>query len=175
MCYTQRTQEERYQSYILKKAGKTQTEIAGLLERDKGTISRELRRNHGLKGYRPKQAHQLVLVRRRAKTHPPPASVQKTGGVSRHPSARPRVRSRWPIGLNRSKRYPSVMSESTSISMRTSVQAVTSTAICAVRRRGAYAMEPTTGAASFPTRSRSRRARLSWPAAVALATGRETP
>ena len=70
MSYTQLTQEERYQIYILKKAGNTQTEIAGLLGRDKATISRELRRNHGLKGYRPKQAHQLALVRRRAKTPP---------------------------------------------------------------------------------------------------------
>lgn len=69
MRYTQLTQEERYQIYILKNAGKTQTEIAGLLGRDKATISRELRRNQGLKGYRPKQAHQLAL-RRRAKTHP---------------------------------------------------------------------------------------------------------
>lgn len=69
MSYTQLTQEERYQIYILKNAGKTQTEIAGLLGRDKATISRELRRNQGLKGYRPKQAHQLAL-RRRAKTHP---------------------------------------------------------------------------------------------------------
>jgi IS30 family transposase len=70
LSYTQLTQEERYQIYILKKAGKTQTEIADLLGRDKATISRELRRNQGLKGYRPKQAHQLALVRRRVKAHP---------------------------------------------------------------------------------------------------------
>lgn len=70
MSYTQLPQEERYQMYLLKKAGKTQTEIAGLLGRAKATISRALRRNHGLKGYRPKQAHQLALGRRRAKTHP---------------------------------------------------------------------------------------------------------
>ena len=70
MSYTQLTQEERYPIDILKKAGKTQTAIAGLLGRDKATISRELRRNHGLKGYRPKQAHQLALGRQRAKTHP---------------------------------------------------------------------------------------------------------
>ena len=55
--YTQLTQEERYQIYALNKAGHSQTEIATLLERDKSTISRELRRNRGLKGYRPKQAH----------------------------------------------------------------------------------------------------------------------
>ena len=63
-CYTQLTQEERYQIYVLKKAGKDQTEIADLLERDKSTISRELRRNRGLKGYRPQQAHKLALGRR---------------------------------------------------------------------------------------------------------------
>jgi IS30 family transposase len=31
----------------------------------KSTISRELRRNRGLKGYRPKQAHQFALNRRK--------------------------------------------------------------------------------------------------------------
>ncbi|MEA2079227.1 MAG: helix-turn-helix domain-containing protein [Pseudomonadota bacterium] len=56
----QLTQEERYQIYILKKAEYSQAEIAELLERDKSTISRELRRNRGLKGYRPRQAHSLA-------------------------------------------------------------------------------------------------------------------
>jgi len=68
--YTQLTQEERYQIYILKKAEYSQAEIAGLLERDKSTISRELRRNRGLKGYRPQQAHQLALMRRYNKVQP---------------------------------------------------------------------------------------------------------
>ena len=68
--YTQLTQEERYQIYILKKAGYNQTAIAELLERDKSTISRELRRNRGLKGYRPQQAHNLALARRYSKAQP---------------------------------------------------------------------------------------------------------
>ena len=68
--YTQLTQEERYQIYILKKAGYSQTAIAKLLERDKSTISRELRRNRGLKGYRPQQAHNLALARRYSKAQP---------------------------------------------------------------------------------------------------------
>jgi len=68
--YTQLTQEERYQIYILKKAGYNRTEIAGMLERDKSTIGRELRRNCGLKGYRPKQAHELAMQRRTAKAIP---------------------------------------------------------------------------------------------------------
>jgi IS30 family transposase len=62
--YTQLTQEERYQIYILKKAEYSLAQIAELLERDKSTISRELRRNRGLKGYRPRQAHHLALRRR---------------------------------------------------------------------------------------------------------------
>ena len=63
--YTQLTQEERYQIYILIKAGHAQSEIAEMLAHHKSTISRELRRNHGLKGYRPKQARRLALSRRR--------------------------------------------------------------------------------------------------------------
>ena len=70
MSYTQLTQEERYQIYILKKEEYSQAEIAKLLERDKSTISRELRRNHGLKGYRPQQAHNLALNRRADKAQP---------------------------------------------------------------------------------------------------------
>jgi transposase, IS30 family len=68
--YTQLTQEERYQIYILKKAEYSQAEIAELLERDKSTISRELYRNRGLKGYRPQQAHHLALIRRYDKVQP---------------------------------------------------------------------------------------------------------
>ena len=58
--YTQLIQEERYQIYILIKAGHAQSEIAEMLAHHKSTISRELRRNHGLKGYRSKQAHRLA-------------------------------------------------------------------------------------------------------------------
>jgi len=62
--YTQLTQEQRYQIYALLKAGQNQTEIAQLIKVHKATISRELRRNRGLKGYRPKQAQQFALNRR---------------------------------------------------------------------------------------------------------------
>ncbi len=60
----------RYQIYVLKKAGHNQTVIASLLGRDKSTISRELRRNRGLKGYRPQQANKLALGRRHDKAQP---------------------------------------------------------------------------------------------------------
>ncbi len=68
--YTQLTQEQRYQIYILMKAEHTQTDVADLLEVNKSTISRELRRNRGLKGYRPSQAHRLCLQRRAEKAVP---------------------------------------------------------------------------------------------------------
>ena len=51
MTYTHLTQAERYQIEILRKAKHTQTQIAELLGRSKSCISRELRRNHGQRGY----------------------------------------------------------------------------------------------------------------------------
>lgn len=60
MNYTHLTREERYQIYALKNAGHTQIEIANVLERSPSTISRELSRNRGGRGYRPKQAHRLA-------------------------------------------------------------------------------------------------------------------
>ncbi len=65
--YTQLTQEQRYQISILMKAHHTQSEVAELLGVDKSTISRELRRNTGLRGYRPQQAHRFCLQRREQK------------------------------------------------------------------------------------------------------------
>ena len=64
--YTQLTQEERYQISILKKAGHSRTEIANLIGRHKATVGRELRRNKGLRGYRPKQAHKLAVNRKQS-------------------------------------------------------------------------------------------------------------
>lgn len=64
MSYNQLTENERYQIYALRKAGYTQKEIAELLDRSPSTISRELARNTGLRGYRPKQAQQLTDTRR---------------------------------------------------------------------------------------------------------------
>jgi transposase, IS30 family len=63
MNYTQLTRERRYQIYALKKAGQNQTQIALLLGCHKSTISRELRRNCGMKGYRPYQADELAYER----------------------------------------------------------------------------------------------------------------
>ena len=58
MNYTQLTQEQRYQIYALKKIGHNQTEIGSCLGVNKSTINRELSRNSGRRGYRPKQAQE---------------------------------------------------------------------------------------------------------------------
>ena len=63
MSYTQLTREQRYQIYALKKAQHNQTQIARFIGCHKSSISRELRRNRGQKGYRPYQADELAYDR----------------------------------------------------------------------------------------------------------------
>jgi len=62
--YTQLTQEQRYHIYAFMKAGFFQTAIATEIGVHKSTVSREMRRNQGKKGYRPKQAHAMAIERR---------------------------------------------------------------------------------------------------------------
>lgn len=64
MIYTQLTQEERYQIGAFLSSGATQAEIARKLNRSPSTISREVKRNTGLRGYRPQQAQRLAQERR---------------------------------------------------------------------------------------------------------------
>ena len=65
--YTQLTREERYQISALKTAGQSKAQIAEVLGRHKSTIGREMARNRGLRGYRPKQADSLAVNRRQEK------------------------------------------------------------------------------------------------------------
>lgn len=62
--YTQLTHNQRYHIYTFLKAGFRQTEIAETIGVHKSTISREISRNRGKRGYRPKQAHQFTMARR---------------------------------------------------------------------------------------------------------------
>jgi transposase, IS30 family len=64
------TFEERGFLYRSKKKGKSNTEIAELMGRHPSTIGRELRRNTGQRGYRPKQAQRLANERRLASRRP---------------------------------------------------------------------------------------------------------
>jgi IS30 family transposase len=68
MSYIQLTEVERYQIQSFLKAGYTQKTIAEELGRDPGTISRELSRNTGLRGYRPQQAHCFATERKQYHT-----------------------------------------------------------------------------------------------------------
>lgn len=62
--YKHLTREERYSIEQMRKAGYKQNKIAELLCRSEGTISRELKRNTGGRGYRHKQADKLANQRR---------------------------------------------------------------------------------------------------------------
>lgn len=63
MSYTRVTEAERSQIYALRQAGKGNNEIARLIGRDRGTVSREVRRNRGERGYRWQQAHRQAAER----------------------------------------------------------------------------------------------------------------
>jgi transposase, IS30 family len=65
MNYTQLSYEQRFEIYALLKAGLNQTNIAKIVGVSKSTISREMKPNSGLKGYRPKQANERALDRRK--------------------------------------------------------------------------------------------------------------
>ena len=62
--YKHLTQEERYSIERMRKAGYKQNKMAELLDRSEGTISREIRRNTGGRGYRSKQAGAMAAERR---------------------------------------------------------------------------------------------------------------
>jgi len=84
--YQQLTQEQRYQIYGLRKAGFNQTGIANEIGVDKSTVCRELRRNRGQRGWRPKQAQELRDRRRWACSHAKRfdrGSWNKVGGLIR--------------------------------------------------------------------------------------------
>ena len=63
MDYKHLTEEERYQIDDMLREGFSQVMIAKELGRSASTLSRELRRNKGGRGYRPKQAHQKAIER----------------------------------------------------------------------------------------------------------------
>lgn len=64
MTYRQLTQEQRYQIYACMKADWSQQNIAAEIGVHPSTISRELARNRGGRGYRPKQAQQKAEERK---------------------------------------------------------------------------------------------------------------
>ncbi len=63
ISYKHLSQTERCQIHAVMKAGQIQSEISKLLDPHKSTISRELTRKAGSRGYRPKQACEMSVDR----------------------------------------------------------------------------------------------------------------
>lgn len=68
--YKQLTYAQKCQIAVLKKSGFTQQSITKLTKLSQSTISRELSRNTGKRGYRHKQAHERALFRRKSARKP---------------------------------------------------------------------------------------------------------
>ena len=77
MSYKHLSLEERYYIEIEKKSGKSSNKIAKSLGRSQSTISRELLRNTGKRGYRHNQATRLAQERHRDK----PKAIKMTDAV----------------------------------------------------------------------------------------------
>lgn len=67
MSYSRVTWDDRIKIKLLLQQGKTNTEIAKVIGKNKSTIGRELRRNSGGRGYRPKQAQTFADSREEMK------------------------------------------------------------------------------------------------------------
>mgnify|MGYP000167948175 FL=1 len=63
--YSHLTEDERIEIYAGLQAGRTKTQIAQALSRSTSTITREISRNTGGRGYRPRQAQAKACQRRR--------------------------------------------------------------------------------------------------------------
>lgn len=62
--YRRLNQQDRDTIHRLLRANKTQKEIAEVIDFTESTISREISRNSGKRGYRPKQAGKLAAGRK---------------------------------------------------------------------------------------------------------------
>ena len=83
MTYRQLTEEDRIKINTLLQLNYSVRRIASVLSRSPSTISREIRRNAGGRGYRHRQANRKAVERRKR-----PRSVKMTGPVIRHIEAK---------------------------------------------------------------------------------------
>lgn len=65
--YQQLTEDERIDIFAMRQEGKTVSQMADALGRNQSTLYREVDRNSGQRGYRPKQAHRKATERRAIK------------------------------------------------------------------------------------------------------------
>ena len=90
--YTQLTLEQRYQMQALLKTGHRYREMAHIVGVHPSTLSREVRRNQGCRGYRPQQAHRRIPVDTLASRRAPAPGTVESGSdkwlVAHWPGAR---------------------------------------------------------------------------------------
>lgn len=82
MAYTHLTSEDRHYIETRHKMGESTTAIALALVRSQSTISRELRRNRGQRGYRHKQAHAKARQRHVDKPKAVKLTLELVGSIS---------------------------------------------------------------------------------------------
>ena len=174
MNYTHLTQDERYQIAILAKAGHGQSDIAKLMNRHKSTIGRELKRNLGKRGYRPKQAHEFSQARLRACENGSRIAMTR-GLLSRPSSPKPGARSRSPVTSRPTTSRLSATKASISVFTPTSERVAPCTIPCAVKRLAENAMvADASDAAPFQIKCRLSCDRRWSMHENALATGKAT-
>ena len=83
MSYRRVTALEREQIALFLKVGPNQIEIADKLGFHRSTVSRELKRNRGLRGYRPKQAEALAKARQAWRSDPRKMTPELTTRLTR--------------------------------------------------------------------------------------------
>jgi IS30 family transposase len=75
--YTRLTEEERYQIYEGVTEKRSHREIATIINKHHSTVSKEVKRNTGLRGYRPRQAQEVAQQRHQHK----PRHIKLTADV----------------------------------------------------------------------------------------------
>jgi IS30 family transposase len=75
--YTRLTEDERYQIYEGVTEKRSHRKIAALINKHHSTVSKEIKRNTGLRGYRPKQAQEIAQQRHKNK----PRHIKLTADV----------------------------------------------------------------------------------------------
>ena len=178
--YTQLTQEQRYQIYALKKMGHKPSQIASCLGVHKSTLSRELRRNSGLRSYRPTQSRTYWVGKQAHKKHwsdtlkrSADASLLKPGLWRKKNCAWIGALNRFQDGSKGTLMRKSAPNGSTITSMPTKAVVATCTNTCVARKSAVNVMAVVIDAGKSPIRSVSSNAPQSLRNENELAIGKQ--
>ena len=151
--YRQLTQAQRYQIYALQKTKHTLTEIATVIGVHKSSVSRELKRNRGQRGYRPQQAHELAAERKAKAVPRITAAVWKRVESLLKQDWSPeqisgRLKKEQRLRISHEWIYQHILVDKQ--------RAVSCTSTCVARRNGANVTEPMIDGANCPIAARLR-------------------